>query len=69
LRPHNLCLTVEFSGNAMHRSNKCATPATHDTGTQAAQGLGNCKVIISDASQGMVRIGIYILLDIDSVDG
>src|ERR1700687_4184928 len=40
----NLCLAVEFSGNAMHRSNKCATPATHDTGTQTSQGLDNSNV-------------------------
>src|SRR5436190_4038792 len=40
----NLCLAVEFSGNSMHRSNECATPATHDTGPQAARGLGNASV-------------------------
>src|SRR6266853_3551994 len=41
---NNLCLAVEFSGNAMHRSDTCATPTTHNTGTQAAQGLGTSRI-------------------------
>src|SRR5438874_3953963 len=40
----DLCLAVELSGNAMHRSDKCATPAADDTGTQTAQWLRNCNV-------------------------
>src|SRR2546423_15629915 len=31
----NLCLAVEFGGKAVHRSNECATSATHHTGSQA----------------------------------
>src|SRR5438309_11222886 len=40
----DLCLAVELSGNAMHRSDKCTTPPADHTGTPAAHGWGRCNL-------------------------